>query len=78
MKTDNFIRKKKKMRRRKRNVCVKILKLGYGSAATTYGLMKKCSGADCYNVLSWSCSFSMSSPSASKLVIKSKVVGTPL
>ena len=56
------------------HVCVSsllsILKLGYGGAATTYWMMKKCSGADCYNVLSWSRLFSKGSPSASILVTK--------
>ena len=33
---------------------------------------KKFSGADCYDVLSWSCFFSKSSPSASILITKSK------
>ena len=49
--------KKKKKKRRGRNVCVCVCVcvkyLGYGGAATTYWMMKKCSGADCYNVLLW-------------------------
>jgi len=48
--------KQNKKKRKRMCVCVwKYRKLGYGSAATTYWMMKKCSGADCYNVLSWSC-----------------------
>ena len=54
LKTDNFIRSTKK-KKGGIGMCVCLCEkyLGYGGAATTYWMMKKCSGADCYNVLFW-------------------------